>query len=414
MRAVYFYLFIICFGCREDNYRYDGCVMIVADQPSIIGISDLNPIHLWLADYPTYNERRIPLLMNQKFYFRYKYDAPYYNRLDIAFSGRRFPNWDAGTSYSIGDTVFDPATFTRWVSNADGNIGNIPNPSGGTWDHYGPLIAWSNATTYNAGDRVIGAGITKRIYESLVDGNLNNLPTVGALWDQVTEPSGFFKLQFLVNGVVVVGIDFDNIRSGSTHQFVTWLWSDYPELLNKRVQTNILDVQNNVVLAWGDCIDVVMFADNYPYTALQYTNSSDYAGVVMEVVNPQYYIPLPAHFYEESQVEEGEDSNLTNGMIAQLRRQMIFKTLLNIIDPLPDYMHTKLRTILMCDNLVIDGVPYKKSPGDAYNNPKIETSRLSYASVQLTRSDNVLINLSRYDASSGGRVFSGEFSGEFS
>lgn len=402
---------------------------MVKDQTSIVGISDLNPIQFWPPDKPTFNQKKIPLLLPQKFYQRFKFDESLYNRLDVAFSTQKYKNWDATISYSIGDVVYDPSTLTRWVSNSNANLNHTPNPVNTAmphpspyWDHdplFGVCLPYDFAVNYQMGDRVLyysGSGTAYAVAQSLVDNNLGNQPNgnIPVLWDQVQESRGDYKLQFLLNGVVTGSLNFDSIRLGSTHQFTNWLFSDYPEFKDARIQLNILDVDNNIILAQSDCIDVVMMGTNEPYLTIQYTNSDDYAGVAMEVVNPQYYLPLPAHFYREIEVVEGEDNKLTNGRIVSLRRQLVTKKLLNIIDPLPDYAHKKIRRVLTCDNVIIDDLPWKWDPVDSYNNPDIDTSQLSYASVLLTQADSVLINLSKYDANSGGRVFSGEFANPFS
>lgn len=536
-------------------------LIMVRDQTSIVGISDLNPIQFWPPDKPTFNQKKIPLLLPQKFYQRFKFDESLYNRLDVAFSSQRYENWDAGISYSIGDLVYDPVTGLRWKSITNANLANNPQADITFVNWVADPMAsttpvWDAAHSYNSGESVLyryDVGYPYYAYRSKTDANLGRYPrtdrnfgqvatgvgvwtrlgsvysftytgampytsnrvvipysgaagvhnvncllnsisgisdgfakayfldsdfnilatslpadistaafpsgdmvspdqisyvgldfnnptsgsnphqlsfhclvdgvllTGGAVfadlsidWEPITEATGRYRLQFLLGGTVTDFLDFGNIRSGSKHQFVTWLFSDYPEFRDARVRLNILDVDNNIVLAQSDCIDVATIGVNEPYLTIQYTNSDDYAGVAMEVVNPQYYLPLPAHFYREVEIVEGEDNKLTNGRIVSLRRQLVTKRLLNIIDPLPDWEHKKIRRVLTCDNVIIDDLPWKWDPADPYNNPDIDTSQLSYASVLLTQADSVLINLSKYDANSGGRVFSGEFANPFS
>lgn len=392
---------------------------------NIVGISNINPIQFWPPDKPTFNQAKIKLVPAKKYYQGFDFNESFYNRLDVALDSDRLENWDAAVTYKLGYKVYDPTTQTRWVSVANNNLNHLPNPlapaaSSAYWDHdplIGAPVDFDYAVTYNAGDRALayfGLGTGQHVVQSLVGGNIGNNPTFGApYWEDVTESRGTdCKLRIKVNGVVIGSLDFVNIRPGSKHQFVTWLWSDFPEVADTVTNLDIYDAPSDSVLALSDCLRVVT-NDPRPAVTIKYSNSDDFAGINFEGVNPEFYIKLNATFYEESHPTDSEDYNLSSGIIVSLRKQMITKRLFNIIELLPEIMHKKIEQILMCDYLEVDGLAWKRQGGDNYQRSVSEVSLLSTAKVLLTQADSVLVNISKGDILSGAGVFSDEFSNPF-
>lgn len=92
--------------------------------------------------------------------------------------------WSSGTTYAAGDTiaVTTGTSVQIYKSLAGGNLNHSPASSPAWWVTDGATYtAWSGATTYAAGDRVIDAA-GHRVYESLAASNLNHALTDPAWW----------------------------------------------------------------------------------------------------------------------------------------------------------------------------------------------------------------------------------------
>lgn len=393
----------------------------------ILGVSNLNPIQLWSPDKLTFNQTKIKLIPTKRYLQTFDFLESLYNRLDIAFNEALLEDWDATVTYQTGDKVYDPTTQTRWVSTEDGNINNEPNPLNSSpgspsthWDHsplIGAPIDYDFGTTYNTGDRALayfGLGTAQYVVQSLADGNTGNQPNgyIGVWWDYVTESRGISpKLRMYADGVLIATLDFINVRPHSTHQYINWLWSIFPEAKDAIITLDVYDPVSELVLAVSDCLRVVSY-DAKPSLTIKYTNSDDFHGIAFEGANQEFYIRLNAVFYEETHPVDSEDYNLSTGIIVSLRKQMVTKRLLNIIEFLPEFMHKKIEQILMCDYVEIDELPWKKQ-GDEYQRSLSEASLLSTAKVLLTQADSVLVNISKGDILSASGVFSDEFSAPF-
>lgn len=79
-------------------------------------------------------------------------------------------NWDAGTTYGLGDVVWYLGTM--YFSFGSGNIGNTPSSSS-QWGTSASGDNWDAATSYTIGDSVSVGGTT---YYSLRTANVNNSP----------------------------------------------------------------------------------------------------------------------------------------------------------------------------------------------------------------------------------------------
>jgi hypothetical protein len=405
---------------------------------TIIGVSNINPIQLWPPDRPTFNQTKIKLVPTKKYFQKFDFLETLYNRLDIAFNEGHVEDWDASRTYSIGDKVYFPDSGTEppsrsvWISNSDNNINHNPNPTNTEVPHTSPYwnygannlpalgnpLIFNGAASYDIGDRVIdysGAGTFYRVFQSLTNGNVGHSPrfNLGTYWDDVSEAAGTeVFLRIYSNTVLIASMPFFNVRSGSTHQYINWLWSVFPEVKDAIVTLDIYDPVSELVLAVSDCLRIVSF-DAKPSLTIKYTNSDDFAGIAFEVLNQEFYIHLNAVFYEESHPVDSEDYNLSTGIIVSLRKQMLTKRLLNIIEPMPEFMHKKIEQILMCDYIEIDGTAWKKQ-GDEYQRAVPEASLLTMSRVLLTQANSVLVNISKGDILSGLGVFSEEFSEQFS
>lgn len=144
--------------------------------------------------------------------------------------------------------------------------------------------------------------------------------------------------------------------------------------------------------AFSDCID---FQSDQDCTELiQYSNSSNFAGLVFTSVSPSnyFYIRVPAVFFEEQFPQEQEDLELSDDTIITLWSKIEAKKTLDI-GYMPFYMHMKLQMILMMDNVLIDGIPYRKRDEYQITPSSSKRSALRRASVILSQKDFIDRNL---------------------
>jgi hypothetical protein len=95
--------------------------------------------------------------------------------------------WSAVTNYGIGDRVgvASGSAVQVYKSSQAANTNHDPTTSPSWWLPDGTThLPWSAATTYASGDRVLDA-TTHRIFESLVNANLNHPTTDPAFWIDV-------------------------------------------------------------------------------------------------------------------------------------------------------------------------------------------------------------------------------------
>lgn len=95
--------------------------------------------------------------------------------------------WSGATTYAAGDRagIVTGSQVTVYKSVSSGNLNHNPTTSPTFWTLDGvTYLAWSGATTYASGDRVLDI-TTHRIFESLVGSNLNHPLTDPAFWADV-------------------------------------------------------------------------------------------------------------------------------------------------------------------------------------------------------------------------------------
>lgn len=146
-----------------------------------------------------------------------------------------------------------------------------------------------------------------------------------------------------------------------------------------------------IELYHSDCVE---FKEDHECTELiTYYNSKNFDGLVFETVGSpspgSFSLRVPAQFYQESNPQEVEDHEKSNGEIVTLRQTIQSKRLLEI-GYVPAYMHRKIQKILMMSSVYIDGKYWKKR--DSYDDNTIKKYTLKQASVWLTEYNSVKKN----------------------
>lgn len=374
----------------------------IIELASIVRISDSNPIQFYGVNRVTFNNTTIARIEKKEFYQHFLFTDPM--QLDMLCNSKRYNDWDATVTYNTGDVVYEPFTNTRWKSNSDANLNNNPNPA--NTDHPAPSLVWDHdplvgsydfydfATSYETGDRVLayyGAGTSAYVFQSLVDANLGDQPhgNVGVKWQFVDEATGRFALNIYKDNVVIETIPFST-PGDTLHQILGFILNSYPSFgVDDCMLSFSISGDDSSEIALTDCFDLINEDDLS--IQIKYYNSVNFDDVDYTTAPVAFFLRLRAHFYEESNPTEVEDEILSNGVVVFLRNQTMIKVLLNIIEYLPDYMHRKVRKILMHDTVIIGQQFFKCR--DEYQKSLIETSTLTRAKVLLTQEDSILVNI---------------------
>lgn len=119
--------------------------------------------------------------------------------------------------------------------------------------------------------------------------------------------------------------------------------------------------------AKSDCIEIK--PDHDESVLITYRNNRVFASLNTNIgtPDPEFYLRIPAIFYEENHPEESEVLDLTDNSMVQLNATVKFKKLL-LVKMMPQYMHLKTKLVLKMQNVEIDDEqwisadPYEMGP----------------------------------------------------
>lgn len=158
-----------------------------------------------------------------------------------------------------------------------------------------------------------------------------------------------------------------------------------------QVLTIGMELSDRVLVAFSDCLEISNpdLDGNNCTVGITYSNSNDFDGIAysqQQSPDVEFFIRIPAMFFEENNPQEQEDIEKSNGEIITLRSTIQQKRLLEI-GYMPPYMHLKLQKILMHDTIFIDGTYWRKR--DSYEPDPIKKYNLKQAKVLLTKYNSV-------------------------
>lgn len=147
-------------------------------------------------------------------------------------------------------------------------------------------------------------------------------------------------------------------------------------------------VTREKIIVKSDCVEIKTDVDCT--VLIKYTNSENFAGLVYNSSPAQeFYLRIPAQFWQEDNPQEEEDSELSSGTIVTRRQAIVEKRLLEI-GYMPNYMHKKLQLVLMHETITIDGTQWKRR--DTYEAEPVRRYPLKKAQVWLTKYNSILKN----------------------
>jgi hypothetical protein len=132
-------------------------------------------------------------------------------------------------------------------------------------------------------------------------------------------------------------------------------------------QMNSFGATSGSIAAKSDCLDIKTSHDES--ILIEYRNNRVFASLNTNIgtPDPEFYLRIPAIFYEENHPEETETIDLSDDSVLQLNAQVRFKKKLEV-KPMPQYMHLKTKLVLKMQNVTIDDEqwvcadPYEMGP----------------------------------------------------
>lgn len=160
-------------------------------------------------------------------------------------------------------------------------------------------------------------------------------------------------------------------------------------ITNEEIQLKIFRGAN--VLYRSDCLEIksshdetvlISYSDTRNFASLNYSNVTP---------DPEFFIRVPAVFFEERFPQENEVLELSNSQFVQLNASVKAQRLLKV-QPAPFYFHRKMKLILSHQFIEIDDIPWvMEEPYEIQeSNPKWP---LRKATVWLTEKDYAMRNV---------------------
>lgn len=377
-------------------------------------ISDANPVQFWAVDEDTYNEMAVcsiePVFWCQRFEADDEIttqvkDSPI-TRLLITnpdFNGN-ITGWDG--AYAL------PASSAAETWSYDGVSGGALVVA--TLNYISTRGLKQSITKRSSNDQYayrVQGSITCSSYPSNVVLLINEYTAAGVFLHQtqifssgvngsfdvsgsITRPNlGFIALQFVQAGgasaiasasLIVTRADFSGlvyrdlamdiydsedvlINSEDFSQVGTGIFQESftPTSFgidSGEITLKIRDKFDDSIIATSDCVDVKGF--HCCTTLIQFSNSGPFDDLDFNPASPSldFFLRVPAIFFEEEFPDEYESIDLSNSEMVQLTSEVRHKKLLDV-DFMPFYMIEKLQLVLAHDNVVIDGKNWIKGDG---------------------------------------------------
>jgi len=142
------------------------------------------------------------------------------------------------------------------------------------------------------------------------------------------------------------------------------------------------------IIAYSDCLDVRPIQEET--YLIEYSNETDYAGIVYTEGSPILQMRVHAKFFKERSPEENESSDSTDS-VDKLSSVTKDQRLLQV-EPAPYYFHKKLKRVLQHNYISIDGSEWEKEENYEQNDLN-EEYPMATAEVWLTEKNSTDINI---------------------
>lgn len=181
--------------------------------------------------------------------------------------------------------------------------------------------------------------------------------------------------------------NFNFAQISGAHFRVTVDLNVYPAIADTKIFFAIINSTTGKVIAISDHQNVKTTVIKSVLST--YSNDIPYDGVL---ANVQMKLRLPAMFVFGQFPEETETEGLTDGTIVNLSGTLKTQRILQLVTPVPDYIHKKIKLILKCSDISIANLNWKQE--EAY---EIEDINIAYemrrGKVVLTQDGSVVRNV---------------------
>lgn len=388
-------------------------------------ISDANPIQFWATGVESYNEKAICGVYSECYCQIFELDDNIFTQVTgAAGRGLELRMYDESSDLletflfnEISSGTYSVAfDFRSYISSVDTTVQfKIYTQSDSiqdfdSWTNFGSGTSWSQPA--GAGNPWVCLGLNIGATSKYLVADFNSYS--GDSYDftftwQKTTNTGFGELTAHIGlmdsgGNILVQQDFAKTGSDTIYaedvtllapadgdRIAMWIDSSNQNSNNPDVQSlTINEGSDRIEIFHSDCVD---FRDSHECDlTIVYTNGTDFDGIDFESGSPStgpFTLRVHAQFWKETNPQEEEDHELSNGTIVTLRQKIEEKRLLEL-GYMPNYMHKKLQKILMMDSILIDGDYWKRR--DSYESDNINRYGLKKGQVWLTKYDSVKKN----------------------
>lgn len=437
-KLIFFLIFAFAFACTKDD--------IQSKKKCSVTISNANPIQFWLTGEETFNGKVVcsiyPVCFCQNFDCddniniqftdtdTFDFQLLIYDSSGISILKTLTFNPDNNNNYSLyfkmsdyalcqtvqfkiqetekfvnGD--FETGVLTPWASVSDGGVfawaaASIGGDASAKMDANFSAGSGSTRTTIALRHDYDQISATAKTFNykivsgarSASVGSWNNSDFVVVYYRNGIEVSSQV-LQVMASATIYTGsfltteTNFDAIGLRIIFKFnspFTGAW---------RIDVALFEPASlsSTIVAQSDCVDITDDVDDCS-TLIQYSNTSNFAGLIFQSTSPNndFFLRIPAVFFDENYPQEQEDLELSDDTIITLWSKIEGKKTLDI-GYMPFYMHKKLQFALMMDSVSIDGIEYRMRDAYQITAPASKRSALRRASVTLSEKDFINRNL---------------------
>lgn len=178
--------------------------------------------------------------------------------------------------------------------------------------------------------------------------------------------------------------NFDLVQVSGSYFSVTVDLSLYPAIVGKKIFFAVVDDTDNLLLAVTDHNNVKETVSKS--VLITYSNDSDFENVL---AGTEMKLRVPGVFVHSEFPEETETDELSDGSIVVLTGSVKTQKTLSV-EPVPDFIHKKIKYLLKCSDLSIKGQNWKQEEAHVPDPPPNTMYELKRGKVKLTLDGSVV------------------------
>lgn len=404
---ILFILALLLFASCEDTFilKQRSCFLMT--------ISDATPVQFWLAGCETYNEKEVPGINRACFCQPFQCD----DQIKIQFSDTaglffelKVIDSDGGVVHifqfseitsGVYSLTFTPSDYSpdvcdtvrfviiKWTNILSTTWLQTDTPAPG-WSlqsdgtYRVTLINPTNTETlYQTSPSSTAVKIAFKVTQTSTGIRPTDVHITAGSYSEVFNLIGNDSMEAVVD-VNITGIaDVEIYANKSNISGTNTVTFHYVKLFTSEVYTEV---------AFSDCISIKETQDET--VLITYSNHRSFAGTEYSNISPDpdFYIRVPAVFFQERFPQEQEVMELSDNREIQLNSEIKAERLFDT-GHMPFYMHRKLIQVFMQQYITIDGISWVK--GNAYEILETENRRypMRRGQIWLTQQDYIARNI---------------------